>query len=254
MARLRDQVAIVTGASSGIGRSTAELFAAEGARIVLVGRDGDALREVASSIGTPTTTLAIHDLTSKVAAEEVVAATIDAYGRLDVVVNAAGIIKSGTIETTSDEDWSAMMATNVDAIFRLMRAAVAHLRASRGRIVNISSVNGQRAFPGVLAYNVSKAAVDQLTRCAALELAADGVRVNAVNPGVTVTQLHRRGGMEPEAYEAFLEHSKTTHPLGRPGSPRDIAEAVLFLASDASDWITGETVCVDGGRHQTCAR
>lgn len=254
MARLRDQVAIVTGASSGIGRSTAELFAAEGARIVLVGRDGDALREVASSIGTPTTTLAIHDLTSKVAAEEVVAATIDAYGRLDVVVNAAGIIKSGTIETTSDEDWSAMMATNLDAIFRLMRAAVAHLRASRGRIVNISSVNGQRAFPGVLAYNVSKAAVDQLTRCAALELAADGVRVNAVNPGVTVTQLHRRGGMEPEAYEAFLEHSKTTHPLGRPGSPRDIAEAVLFLASDASDWITGETVCVDGGRHQTCAR
>jgi NAD(P)-dependent dehydrogenase (short-subunit alcohol dehydrogenase family) len=254
MARLRDQVAIVTGASSGIGRSTAELFAAEGARIVLVGRDGDALREVASSIGTPTTTLAIHDLTSKVAAEEVVAATIDAYGRLDVVVNAAGIIKSGTIETTSDEDWSAMMATNVDAIFRLMRAAVAHLRASRGRIVNISSVNGQRAFPGVLAYNVSKAAVDQLTRCAALELAADGVRVNAVNPGVTVTQLHRRGGMEAEAYEAFLEHSKTTHPLGRPGSPRDIAEAVLFLASDASDWITGETICVDGGRHQTCAR
>ena len=171
-----------------------------------------------------------------------------------MVVNAAGIIKSGTIETTSDEDWSAMMATNVDAIFRLMRAAVAHLRASRGRIINISSVNGQRAFPGVLAYNVSKAAVDQLTRCAALELAADGVRVNAVNPGVTVTQLHRRGGMDPEAYEAFLEHSKTTHPLGRPGSPRDIAEAVLFLASDASDWITGETICVDGGRHQTCAR
>jgi NAD(P)-dependent dehydrogenase (short-subunit alcohol dehydrogenase family) len=80
------------------------------------------------------------------------------------------------------------------------------------------------------------------------------VRVNAVNPGVTVTQLHRRGGMEAEAYEAFLEHSKTTHPLGRPGSPRDIAEAVLFLASDASDWITGETICVDGGRHQTCAR
>ncbi len=245
---------MVTGASSGIGQMTAELFAAEGARLVLVGRSEGALREVATSIGTQTATLTIHDLTSKAAADEIVAAAIDAYGQLDVVVNAAGIIKSGTLESTSDDDWSAMMATNVDAIFRLMRAAVPHLRASRGRIVNISSVNGQRAFPGVLAYNVSKAAVDQLTRCAALELAPDGVRVNAVNPGVVVTQLHRRGGMEAEAYEAFLEHSKTTHPLGRVGQPRDIAEAVLFLASDASDWITGETICVDGGRHQTCAR
>jgi NAD(P)-dependent dehydrogenase (short-subunit alcohol dehydrogenase family) len=115
-------------------------------------------------------------------------------------------------------------------------------------------VNGLRSFPNVLAYCVSKAAVDQLTRCAALELAASGVRVNAVNPGVTVTNLHRRSGMDEEKYAAFLERSKTTHPLGRPGHPEDIAGLILFLASDRAGWMTGETIPVDGGRHLTCAR
>jgi NAD(P)-dependent dehydrogenase (short-subunit alcohol dehydrogenase family) len=115
-------------------------------------------------------------------------------------------------------------------------------------------VNGLRSFPGVLAYCVSKAAVDQLTRCAAIELAPLGVRVNAVNPGVTVTNLHRRSGMDETQYAAFLERSKQTHPLGRPGRPEDVAELILFLASDAASWMTGETIPVDGGRHLTCAR
>ena len=106
----------------------------------------------------------------------------------------------------------------------------------------------------MLAYCVSKAAVDQLTRCCALDLAADGVRVNAVNPGVVVSNLHRRGGMDQERYQAFLEHSKTTHPLGRVGSPEDVAEAILYLASADSDWVSGVTLNVDGGRHLTCAR
>jgi NAD(P)-dependent dehydrogenase (short-subunit alcohol dehydrogenase family) len=106
----------------------------------------------------------------------------------------------------------------------------------------------------VLAYSVSKAAVDQLTRCAALELAASGVRVNAVNPGVVVTGLHRTAGLDDGRYAAFLEHSRTTHPLGRVGTPDEVADLILFLASDAAAWITGATMPVDGGRHLTCAR
>jgi NAD(P)-dependent dehydrogenase (short-subunit alcohol dehydrogenase family) len=147
-----------------------------------------------------------------------------------------------------------MLDVNLRAPFRLMREAAPHLSASKGAVVNVSSVTGLRVFPGVLAYCVSKAGVDQLTRCAALELAPKGVRVNAVNPGVVVTNLHRRSGMSEDAYASFLERSKETHPLGRPGAPEEIAELVYFLASDRSAWITGETISIDGGRHLTCAR
>jgi NAD(P)-dependent dehydrogenase (short-subunit alcohol dehydrogenase family) len=135
-----------------------------------------------------------------------------------------------------------------------MRAAMPHLLERRGAVVNVSSVTGIRSFPNVLAYCVSKAAVDQLTRCAALEVAAKGVRINAVNPGVVVTNLHRRSGMDETKYAAFLEHSKDTHPIGRPGGPEEIAELIAFLLSPGSGWITGETIAIDGGRHLTCAR
>ena len=135
-----------------------------------------------------------------------------------------------------------------------MQQAVPSLIERRGNIVNVSSVTGLRAFPGVLAYCVSKAAMDQLTRCAALELASKGVRVNAVNPGVVVTEIHKRGGMSAEQYDAFLERSEQTHPIGRVGSPEEIAELVYFLASDRASWITGATYSIDGGRAQTCAR
>jgi NAD(P)-dependent dehydrogenase (short-subunit alcohol dehydrogenase family) len=147
-----------------------------------------------------------------------------------------------------------MLDVNVRAPFRLMRAAVPLLAASRGAIVNVSSVTGLRAFPNVLAYCVSKAGVDQLTRCAALELAPRGIRVNAVNPGVVVSNLHRRSGMSEDAYAAFLAHSRETHPLARPGDPGEIAELIAFLASERAGWITGETISIDGGRHLTCAR
>jgi NAD(P)-dependent dehydrogenase (short-subunit alcohol dehydrogenase family) len=139
-------------------------------------------------------------------------------------------------------------------VFFLMQKALPTIIERHGNIVNISSVTGLRAFPGVLAYCVSKAGVDQLTRCAALELAAKGVRVNAVNPGVVITEIHKRGGMDQAKYAAFLEHSKQTHPLGRVGSPDEIAELVFFLASDRASWITGATYSIDGGRGQTCAR
>ncbi len=135
-----------------------------------------------------------------------------------------------------------------------MQKALPTIIKRRGNIVNVSSVTGLRAFPGVLAYCVSKAGLDQLTRCAALELAAQGVRVNAVNPGVVVTEIHKRGGMTEEQYDAFLDHSKTTHPLGRVGQAQEVAELIFFLASDRASWITGATYSIDGGRAQTCAR
>ena len=120
--------------------------------------------------------------------------------------------------------------------------------------MNVSSVAGLRAFPNLLVYCISKAALDQLTRCAALDLASKGIRVNAVNPGVVVSDLHRRSGMTEESYSAFLEHSKQTHPLGRTGEPDEIADLIAYLASERASWITGETISIDGGRHLTCAR
>jgi NAD(P)-dependent dehydrogenase (short-subunit alcohol dehydrogenase family) len=253
---LRGKVALVTGASSGIGRATALRFAEEGAQVTLVGREREALSEVAVEISERGGEgfAIVADVTREADAERVVRETIDDFGVLDVLVNAAGILASGTIETTSLGAWDAMMDVNLRAVFNLMRLSVPHLAERRGNVVNVSSVTGLRAFPGVLAYCVSKAGVDQLTRCAALELAPQGVRVNAVNPGVIVTQVHKRGGMDEAAYERFLEHSKTTHPLGRVGDAREVAELILFLASDRASWITGATYSIDGGRAQTCAR
>jgi NAD(P)-dependent dehydrogenase (short-subunit alcohol dehydrogenase family) len=237
---------IVTGATSGIGRNSAEAFGREGASVVLVGRQEAALADVEGTIrrnGGQAVSCAA-DLTADDAPDRVVKAALAAFGHVDVLVNAAGVIASGALEATTDEVWDTMMAVNLRAPFRLMRAAAPHLTARKGSIVNVSSVNGLRSFPGVLAYCVSKAGVDHLTRCAAI----------AVNPGVTVTNLHRRSGMDEAQYAAFLEKSKTTHPLGRPGQPEDIAAMILFLASDRAGWMTGETIPIDGGRHLTCAR
>jgi NAD(P)-dependent dehydrogenase (short-subunit alcohol dehydrogenase family) len=251
-----DKTIIVTGATSGIGHATAEAFGREHATVVLVGRDDRALADVAKQVsaagGRPVECAA--DITAPEAAARIVRAAIDHSGAVDVVVNAAGVIASGTLDKTTDEVWDSMMAVNLTAPFRLMRAAAPHLAARKGTVVNVSSVNGLRSFPGVLAYCVSKAGMDQLTRCAAIEMAPIGVRVNAVNPGVTVTNLHRRSGMGDAQYAAFLERSKETHPLGRPGRPEEIAELILFLASDRAGWMTGETIPIDGGRHLTCAR
>jgi NAD(P)-dependent dehydrogenase (short-subunit alcohol dehydrogenase family) len=253
---LDGRVALVTGATSGIGRATALRFAEEGARVALVGRDAEALADVAREAGTRGGEAhAIKaDVTSEEDARRAVGETVGRFAALDVLVNAAGIISNGTVETTPLDDWDAMMNVNLRSVFHLMQLAAPHLEKRPGNVVNVSSVTGLRAFPGVLAYCVSKAGVDQLTRCAALELAPKGVRVNAVNPGVVVTDIHRRGGMAEEHYAAFLERSKQTHPLGRVGQPREVADLVCFLASDRASWITGATYSIDGGRAQTCAR
>jgi NAD(P)-dependent dehydrogenase (short-subunit alcohol dehydrogenase family) len=250
---LQDKVAIVTGASSGIGRAAAERFAAEGARVALVARGEGGLRQVADAIGAAALVLPA-DLRQRAQCERVVDVVAERCGRLDIVVNAAGALRGGSIESTRVEDWTDQLQLNLEAVYHLLQRAVPHLKKTRGSVVNVSSVASARVFPNLLAYCVSKAALDQLTRCVAIELAPAGVRVNAVNPGVVQTNLHRAGGMAEATYATFLEHSRTTHPLGRIGTAEEIAEAILFLASERSGWVTGETLLIDGGRHLTCAR
>ncbi len=251
-----EKILLITGATSGIGKATALRFARAGASIAAVGRDETSLRglrEQIDTIGAQFLPIRV-DLSLEEEAGIAVSKTVERFGGIDVLVNAAGHISSGTTEDTSPKAWDAMLDINLRAVFILMQKALPTLIDRRGNIVNVSSVTGLRAFPGVLAYCVSKAGLDQLTRCAALELAAKGVRVNAVNPGVVVTEIHKRGGMTEEQYEAFLEHSKETHPLGRVGQATEIAELILFLASHRASWITGATYSIDGGRAQTCAR
>lgn len=251
-----NKVVLVTGATSGIGRASALRFAAAGAELAAVGRNPETLarlsEQLKARVGRTFTLRA--DLSIEADVDRVVSQTVEHFGGIDILVNAAGHVSSGTIENTAMAAWDAMLNINLRAVFLLMQNATPSLTERGGNIVNVSSVTGLRAFPGVLAYCVSKAGVDQLTRCAALELAAKGVRVNAVNPGVVVTEIHRRGGMNDEQYAAFLEHSKGTHPLGRVGSAEEVAELIFFLASSRASWITGATYSIDGGRAQTCAR
>jgi NAD(P)-dependent dehydrogenase (short-subunit alcohol dehydrogenase family) len=251
-----ERVVVITGATSGIGRAVAQRFAKALARIVAIGLNRSALEDVAKEIknaGGKCVTLAA-DVANESEARLVIDATVNAFGQLDVLVNAAGHISTGSIEDTTLSAWDAMMNVNLRAVFHLMQTATPHLIKTKGNVVNISSVTGLRSFPGVLAYCVSKAGVDQLTRCAALELAPKGVRVNAVNPGVVITEIHKRGGMSEDNYAKFLEHSKTTHPLGRVGRASEVAELVFYLASEKASWITGATYQIDGGRALTCAR
>ncbi len=253
---MQGKVCLISGASSGIGRAAALLFAENGAAVAALGRNEKELNELREEAAARGGTVKIH-LTDALDTRQVdksIAEAAAEFGQIDVLVNAAGIILNGSIENTPLEDWDQMMNINLRAVFYTMSQCVPHLEKTKGSIVNVSSVAGLRAFPNVLAYCVSKAAIDQLTRCSALELAPKGVRVNAVNPGVVVTELHKRGGMADADYENFLERSKTTHPIGRVGEPREVAELIYYLASEKAAWITGATYEIDGGRAQTCAR
>jgi NAD(P)-dependent dehydrogenase (short-subunit alcohol dehydrogenase family) len=244
------KVALVTGATSGIGMAAARRFAAQGAKVAAVGRKKEILATVATS---EIATYAVDLLSEEETARLVQDVVKDLRG-IDILVNAAGIIANGTVENTTLADYDLMMNINVRSLFQLTQLALPSIVERKGNIVNVSSVTGLRAFPGVFAYCVSKAALDQLTRCAALELAPKGVRVNAVNPGVVRTNLHRNSGMNEDSYAAFVERSKTTHPLGRVGEAEEVADLILFLASSKAAWITGATYSIDGGRAQTCAR
>ncbi|XP_076307830.1 3-oxoacyl-[acyl-carrier-protein] reductase FabG-like isoform X2 [Tachypleus tridentatus] len=228
LSNLTGKVALITGASSGVGAATALLFSRLGASLSLTGRKKENLEKIAKQC---------EDISPS-----------------KHQVNNAGIIETGTIENTSLEQYDKMFNINVRSVYHLTMLAVPYLVSSKGNIVNVSSVNGLRSFAGVLTYCMSKSAVDQFTHCVALELAPKQVRVNAVNPGVLTTGLQLRGGLTEEAFKQFLERSKTTHALGRPGEAEEVAVAIAFLASDEASFITGVTLPVDGGRHTMCPR
>lgn len=251
-----NKVVLITGATSGIGEASAEVFAKANARVMLTGRNDEKLAALASSIknGGSSVHFLAGEITDAQFRESLIKQTAEKFGKLDVLVNSAGIIQGGTIETTTMDQFDQMMDVNLRSIFHLSQLAIPYLEKTYGNIVNVSSVGGLRSFPRLLSYCVSKAGLDQLTRCAALELAPKKIRVNAVNPGVVVTNLHKRSGVPEESYQKFLEHSKTTHPIGRVGDPEEIAQLIAYLASDAAGWITGVTYSIDGGRAQTCFR
>jgi NAD(P)-dependent dehydrogenase (short-subunit alcohol dehydrogenase family) len=251
---LLNKVFIITGASSGIGKATALIAIERGAKVAFIARRESELKALCSKLPAESFEIIPADLTKEEDRQRVVNQTIKRFGGIDVLVNAAGIIGNGTIENTTLEFWDNMMDINLRSLFRLTQLALPSIIERKGNIVNVSSVTGVRAFPNVLAYCVSKAGVDQLTHCAALELGPKGVRINAVDPGVVLTNLHRNSGIQEDAYQKFLEHSKTTHPIGRVGKPEEVAELILFLASDRAGWITGGSFNIDGGRAQTCAR
>jgi NAD(P)-dependent dehydrogenase (short-subunit alcohol dehydrogenase family) len=245
-ARALQLAVFVTGASSGIGLSIAKAFAAAGAKVAVSGRNEGVLDALAAELGGVSCPA---DIADAAAVDAAVAKAVGALGKLDVLVNNAGVLQGGAADDTSVECWDLNFSVNARGSFLFMRAALPHLIAAKGNVVNVSSVNGIQSFAGCMAYCASKAAVDHMTRCAAVDLAPKGVRVNSVNPGVVVTELQKRGGMGEEAYEAFLEHSKTTHPIGRVAQPEECAQLVLFLADNAkAGMITGSSVKIDGGR------
>jgi NAD(P)-dependent dehydrogenase (short-subunit alcohol dehydrogenase family) len=249
------RVIIVSGATSGIGRATVGQLLGLGARVVAIGRDRDRLSEIEASAPDGHLLAVDAELTATEAPATIVAATLERFGRIDGLVNAAGILVSGAAVDTSVEDFDAVMNINVRAPWLLTRACIPHLvAAAPSAVVNVSSVTGLRPYPNLAPYCISKAAVDHMTRCLAIELAPAGVRVNAVNPGVVVTELHRRAGMSDAAYAAFLERGAATHPIGRVGNPDEVARLIVWLLGSDSPWITGDTVPIDGGRHLTSLR
>jgi NAD(P)-dependent dehydrogenase (short-subunit alcohol dehydrogenase family) len=252
--RFENRVMLVTGASSGIGRACARALGREGARVVAAGRRRERLDEVVADIRKSGGEAVA--VTGDVREETTCRAWVSEAARLggiDGLVNAAGVLAGGSVIDTTPAEWDRQMDSNLRSIFLLTRAAAPELIRRKGSVVNLSSVAGMRPYANLVAYCVTKAAVDMYTRCAALDFAPHGVRVNAVNPGVVVTELHTVTNSVPD-YAGFLERSKATHPIGRVGQVDEIATLVLFLLSDDAGWITGVTYSIDGGRALASAR
>ncbi|XP_054014989.1 3-oxoacyl-[acyl-carrier-protein] reductase FabG-like [Hylaeus anthracinus] len=248
------KVVLITGASSGIGAATAVHFAQLGASLLLTGRNLENLKAVAEKCKPSKSFIVTGEITKETDVKNIIESTIKQYGKLDVLVNNAGVLEHGSIETTSMEQYDRVFNVNVRSLYHLTMLAVPHIRETKGNIVNVSSVCGLRSFPEVLSYCMSKSAVDQFTRCTALELASRQVRVNAVNPGVVITDLHRRSGMTDTELKEYFENSNKTHALGRTGDVTEVAKAIAFLAHDDASFITGVTLSVDGGKHAMCPR
>lgn len=253
--RFVNKVVLVTGASSGIGRACARALGNEGAKVVAAGRRAERLEEVATTIRQAggECEVVTGDVRDPTICEAWVEKALARFGALDGLVNAAGVIGSGGLLETDTAEWDRVMDSNLRSLFLMTKAAARPLIEQKGSVVNLSSVAGPRPYANLIAYCVSKAGVDQLTRCMALDLAPHGVRVNAINPGVVVTELHTVTHAVPD-YSGFLERSKSTHPLGRVGNAEEVAALVLFLLSDETPWITGATYAIDGGRALASAR
>ena len=240
---LAGRMCIVTGGAQGIGEACVRRFAREGAQVVIADIDDARGAALAAELGG----VYLHcDVGNKAQVDALVAQAMAAHGRIDVLVNNAGIFKAADFLDMTEADFDAVLRVNLKGAF-LMGQAVARemARAGKGSIVNMSSVNGVLAIPTIAGYNVSKGGINQLTRVMALSLAEKGIRVNAVAPGTIATELAAKAVLTSEEAKARIM-SRT--PMRRLGEPSEIADTVAFLASDAASYITGEIVVVDGGR------
>jgi NAD(P)-dependent dehydrogenase (short-subunit alcohol dehydrogenase family) len=243
---LHGRVAVITGAAQGIGAACAERLAGDGAAVALWDVDDAHAEQLAGRLRSQgARAQALHcDVARKADVDAALAATLAAFGRVDALVNNAGIFKAAEFLDITEADWDRVIAVNLKGSF-LVGQAVARAMAGGGAIVNMSSVNGSMAIPSIASYNASKGGIDQLTRVMALALADRGIRVNAVGPGTIATELARAAVLgSDEARERILSRT----PLRRLGEPAEIADVVAFLLSDASSYVTGEIVYVDGGR------
>ncbi|MBE3572641.1 MAG: 3-oxoacyl-[acyl-carrier-protein] reductase [Moorella humiferrea] len=242
---LQEQVAIVTGASRGIGRAAAMALAGAGARVVVnYVRQAAAAEEVAAAIkdnGGEAITVA-GDVGDYEAAKNLIQTAVEHFGRVDILVNNAGIARDGLAARLKPEDWEAVLRTNLTGVFNCCQAALKPmLRQRYGRIINVTSVVGLRGNAGQVNYAAAKAGIIGFTKSLAKEVASRGILVNAVAPGFIATE------MTAVLHEGLKEEFYRHIPLGRPGTPEEIADVILFLASPASRYITGQVIVVDGG-------
>ena len=240
---LSGQTVIITGGAQGIGEACARRFAREGCQVVLADVDHVRGQALAAELGA----LFVHcDVGDKAQVDALVASTMAAHGRIDVLVNNAGIFKAADFLDVTEADFDAVLRVNLKGAFLVGQAVAREMTsAGRGNIVNMSSVNAVLTIPTISSYNVSKGGINQLTRVMALSLADKGIRVNAVAPGTIATELAAKAVLTSEEAKAKI---MMRTPMKRLGQPSEIADVVAFLVSDAASYITGEIVTVDGGR------
>jgi NAD(P)-dependent dehydrogenase (short-subunit alcohol dehydrogenase family) len=247
MKRLEGKVAVVTGGNAGIGEAIARRFAEEGASVVITGRRQQELDHVASVIRIDQGTVlpVPGSVTDETHVQEVVHRTLDSFGRIDVLVNNAGIGAFGKrLHETDDATWTNVIDVNVTGVFRMTRAVIPQMmKQGRGAIINVSSIASLVGLSGLAAYTASKGALDAFTRAVAVEYAQDGIRCNVANPGLIDTPMAASLMANPDMLKSILSQ----YAIRRPGKPEEVANLILYLASDEAAWVTGTTFPIDGG-------